>query len=50
MLLKNLEERDGFEELVVDSKLLSGFNWNILARCKEKWRDFLNMVKNYKFN
>jgi len=43
-MFKNLEKRDGFEELGVDSKLLSVFNWNNLAHCREKWRDFLNMV------
>jgi hypothetical protein len=50
MWVKNLEERDGFEGLGVDNKLLSGFNWNNLAHCREKLRDFLYMVKNYTFN
>lgn len=45
-----MEERDGFEELGVDSTPLSGFNWNNLAQYREKWRKFLYMVKNYKFN
>jgi hypothetical protein len=44
MLLKTLKERDGFEERGVVGQLLSGFNWNNLAHCREKWRDFLNMV------
>jgi len=45
MWFKNLVERDGLEELVVDSAPLNGFNWNNMAYCKEKWREFLNMVK-----
>ena len=50
MWLKHLVERNGFEELGVDSIPLSGFNWNNLAQYRENWREFLNMVKNYKFN
>jgi hypothetical protein len=50
MWVKNLEERDRFEELGVDSKLLSGFTWLHLAQCRQNGGISSTLYYNYKFN